>query len=141
MIWKFVRMSVERWLCFLKLEWTGLCLIWLTLYRYAGAILHKAEAEIFSLLLKHESERFCCNVTSISLPSHLQFMLHRTQDADETVALEACEFWLSIADQPICREVLSPYMEQLVPVLVRGMKYSELDIIMLKVYKGLVCCF
>lgn len=60
-------------------------------------------------------------------------MLCRTQDADETVALEACEFWLSMADQPICRETLGPHLEQLVPVLVRGMKYSELDIVLLKV--------
>ena len=60
-------------------------------------------------------------------------MLVRTQDNDETLALEACEFWLSIAEQTICREVLGPHMEQLVPVLVRGMKYSELDIILLKV--------
>ena len=60
-------------------------------------------------------------------------MLVRTQDNEETLALEACEFWLSIAEQTICREVLGPHMEQLVPVLVRGMKYSELDIILLKV--------
>lgn len=60
-------------------------------------------------------------------------MLVRTQDGDETIALEACEFWLSLADQPICREVLGAHMDRLVPVLVRGMKYSELDIILLKV--------
>jgi len=61
-------------------------------------------------------------------------MLIRTQDNDEQVSLEACEFWLSLAEQQVCREVLGPHMEQLVPVLVRGMKYSELDIILLKVH-------
>lgn len=60
-------------------------------------------------------------------------MLVRTQDGDEAIALEACEFWLSLAEQPVCREVLGAHMDQLVPVLVRGMKYSELDIILLKV--------
>ena len=60
-------------------------------------------------------------------------MLGRTQDANETVALEACEFWLSLADQPICKEVLSPHLARLVPVLVKGMRYSEIDIILLKV--------
>jgi transportin-1 len=60
-------------------------------------------------------------------------MLTRTQDADEGVALEACEFWLSLAEQPICREALSPHLNTLVPILVRGMKYSEIDIILLKV--------
>ena len=46
-------------------------------------------------------------------------MLGRTQDANETVALEACEF--------------SPHLARLVPVLVKGMRYSEIDIILLKV--------
>ena len=59
-------------------------------------------------------------------------MLMRTQDPDDSVALEACEFWLSLAEQPICKEALSPHIERLVPVLVRGMKYSEIDIILLK---------
>jgi hypothetical protein len=63
----------------------------------------------------------------------LQYMLMRTQDPDEGVALEACEFWLSLADQPICKEALSPHLTRLVPILVQGMKYSEIDVILLKV--------
>merc|ERR1719242_309616 len=59
-------------------------------------------------------------------------MLQRTQDQDEGVALEACEFWLSLAEQPICKEVMAPHLDKLVPVLVRGMKYSEIDIILLR---------
>ena len=35
-----------------------------------------------------------------------QYMLQRTQDQDENVALEACEFWLTLAEQPICKDVL-----------------------------------
>lgn len=62
----------------------------------------------------------------------IEYMLLRTQDQDEGVALEACEFWLSLAEQPICREVLGNHLPRLVPVLVRGMKYSEIDIILLK---------
>lgn len=63
----------------------------------------------------------------------IEYMLLRTQDNDEGVALEACEFWLSLAEQPICRDVLSSHLNRLVPILVRGMKYSEIDIILLKV--------
>ena len=48
------------------------------------------------------------------------------------MALEACEFWLSLAEQPICKEVMAPHLDKLVPVLVRGMKYSEIDIILLR---------
>jgi transportin-1 len=60
-------------------------------------------------------------------------MMCRTQDDDDSVALEACEFWLSLAEQPICKEVLGTHIDRLVPVLVKGMKYSEIDIILLKV--------
>ena len=38
-------------------------------------------------------------------------MLLRTQDGDEGVALEACEFWLTLAEQmAICAEVLPPFL-------------------------------
>ena len=60
-------------------------------------------------------------------------MLLRTQDTDETVALEACEFWLVLADQAMCRDVLRQHLSTLLPVLVRSMKYSEMDIVILKV--------
>jgi len=65
-----------------------------------------------------------------------QYMLMRTQDSDGAVALEACEFWLSLAEQPICREVLMLHTERLIPVLINGMKYSEIDIILLKVSRN-----
>lgn len=62
----------------------------------------------------------------------IEYMLLRTQDNDEGVSLEACEFWLSLAEQPICKDVLGNHLPRLVPILVRGMKYSEIDIILLK---------
>lgn len=39
-------------------------------------------------------------------------MLMRTQDKDENVSLEACEFWLTLAEQPICKEALSPHLHR-----------------------------
>lgn len=66
------------------------------------------------------------------MPQIIEYMLIRTQDTDET-ALEACEFWLTLAEQNVCKEVLGPYLSQLAPVLIRGMKYSDIDIIILKV--------
>ena len=77
-----------------------------------------------------------CVISSPSdfIPSPLsQYMLLRTQDQDETVAIEACEFWLSLTEEPVCKEALSPHLNRLIPVLVRGMKYSDFDIILLKV--------
>jgi len=60
-------------------------------------------------------------------------MLMRTQDTDPSVSLEACEFWLSLAEHQICKEVLMPHIGHLIPLLIGGMKYSEIDIILLKV--------
>lgn len=77
-------------------------------------------------------------------------MLIRTQDSNETVSLEACEFWLTLAEQSICMEALAPFLNRyfqlcgccrclimnvyrLIPVLLNGMKYSEIDVIILKV--------
>ncbi|CAK8675659.1 unnamed protein product [Clavelina lepadiformis] len=63
----------------------------------------------------------------------IEYMLVRTQDDDETVALEACEFWLSLAEQTSdCTEFLRPFLPRLIPVLINGMKYSEIDVILLK---------
>ena len=60
-------------------------------------------------------------------------MLLSTQDSDTNVALDACEFWLTLAEQPICKEVLTPHLSRLIPILMQKMKYSELDIAFLKV--------
>uniref|UniRef100_A0A8C6BX05 Transportin-1 n=1 Tax=Monodon monoceros TaxID=40151 RepID=A0A8C6BX05_MONMO len=70
------------------------------------------------------------------LPPHMhnivEYMLQRPQDQGENVALEACEFWLTLAEQPICKDVLIRHLPKLIPVLVNGMKYSDIDIIPLK---------
>lgn len=55
-----------------------------------------------------------------------------TQDQDINVALDACEFWLTLAEQPICKEVLAPHLPRLIPILMQTMKYSDLDIALLK---------
>ncbi|CAH8460580.1 unnamed protein product [Dicrocoelium dendriticum] len=66
------------------------------------------------------------------LPNIIEFMLLRTQDDDESISREACEFWLSLSEQPICYQALTPYIDRLIPVLVRGMKYSDSDMILLR---------
>ena len=79
------------------------------------------------MLLEVRVDRLLPHMNSI-----IEYMLQRTQDTDETVALEACEFWLTLAELPICREALTPHLNQLIPVLVKSMRYSNLDIILLK---------
>ncbi|CAI8013786.1 Transportin-1 [Geodia barretti] len=76
------------------------------------------------------------DVRATDLLSHMhpiiEYMLVRTQDANEAVSLEACEFWLTLADQAICKEALGPHLNQLIPILLNGMKYAEIDLILLK---------
>ncbi|KAF4792232.1 Transportin-1 [Turdus rufiventris] len=79
------------------------------------------------MLLEVRMDRLLPHMISI-----VEYMLQRTQDPDENVALEACEFWLTLAEQPICKDVLCRHLAKLIPVLVNGMKYSEIDIILLK---------
>ena len=62
----------------------------------------------------------------------IEYMLLTSQDTDDAVALEACEFWLMIADQPICRDVIQPYLDKLLPILCKNMKYSEIDVVLLQ---------
>ena len=78
------------------------------------------------MLLDVRMDRLMPHINSI-----IEYMLVRTQDPDDT-ALEACEFWLSLAEHPVCKEVLGSHLHKLAPVLVKGMKYSEIDIIILK---------
>lgn len=60
-------------------------------------------------------------------------MLLRTQETDENVSKEACEFWITFSKLPICYQTLCPFLGRLIPILVRGMKYSESDMILLRV--------
>ncbi|KAL3914104.1 MAG: hypothetical protein SGPRY_007740 [Prymnesium sp.] len=61
----------------------------------------------------------------------VQYMLRATADEDEYVALEACEFWSSICETKVAIEALGDSLPQLVPVLLKGMVYSEEDILTL----------
>ncbi|KAJ8309625.1 hypothetical protein KUTeg_012832 [Tegillarca granosa] len=79
------------------------------------------------MLVEVRMDRLIPHINSI-----IEYMMLRTQDEDDSVALEACEFWLSLAEQPICKDVLTSHIERLIPILVKGMKYSEIDIILLK---------
>ncbi|KAF8928125.1 hypothetical protein BGZ52_003693, partial [Haplosporangium bisporale] len=63
----------------------------------------------------------------------VEYMLYSTKDDDETVALEACEFWLAFAEQDALQEHLRPHLNRVIPVLLAGMVYSELDIISLDI--------
>lgn len=61
----------------------------------------------------------------------VDYMLYSTQDKDDEVALEACEFWLQFAEDPAIADHLRPFLARIAPVLLKGMVYSEIDLLML----------
>ncbi|WVQ79461.1 hypothetical protein IAT38_001560 [Cryptococcus sp. DSM 104549] len=56
-----------------------------------------------------------------------------TNDDDETVALEACEFWLTFAEDSMLKEQLRPFLPKIAPLLLKGMVYSDYDIAVLDI--------
>jgi transportin-1 len=63
-----------------------------------------------------------------SIKDVVRYMLISTEDTDETVALEACEFWLAVAEQPSMRGDVEPFLPDIVPRLLKSMVYTEDDI-------------
>ncbi|EFP79486.2 uncharacterized protein PGTG_05807 [Puccinia graminis f. sp. tritici CRL 75-36-700-3] len=66
-----------------------------------------------------------------NLSQTVDFMLYSTQETDEGVALEACEFWLAFGEDIRLKNYLAGYLEKIVPVLLKGMIYSEEDLLIL----------
>ncbi|EFA09860.2 Transportin-1-like Protein [Tribolium castaneum] len=62
----------------------------------------------------------------------IMYLLVKTQHEDLEVALGACEFWLAATKLANCKELLTPYIDKLVPVLLKNMKYSSFELIALK---------
>jgi transportin-1 len=85
----------------------------------------------------------CPEVLVQPLESIAQFMLFAMQDSDDAVSLEACEFWLALAGKqeflphlrvllPTCAHLHNlTLMSRLIPVLIKSMAYTDIDIVML----------
>lgn len=73
----------------------------------------------------------CPAVLLPHMPNLVEYMLFCTQSDDSDLALEACEFWLVFAEQEDLREELRPYLPKVIPVLLKGMVYSEMDLVTL----------
>ncbi len=62
------------------------------------------------------------------LKSVAEYMLYSAKDADEQVALEASEFWLTFGETPELSEHLRPWLPRVGPLLLSGMVYSQSDL-------------
>ncbi|KAJ1917309.1 hypothetical protein H4219_003268 [Mycoemilia scoparia] len=61
----------------------------------------------------------------------VNYMLFSTQSDDKTLAMEACEFWLSFCEQDEMVYHLKPHLGNIVPVLLKSMVYDEEDLLLL----------
>jgi len=61
-----------------------------------------------------------------------EYMLYSTKDKNENVALEACEFWLTFAEDSELTPYLHPLLERVAPVLLDCMIYGEDDLLWLE---------
>lgn len=62
-----------------------------------------------------------------SLPDLIEYMLKSTQDEDEGIAVEACEFWTAFCESEMDKDVLRPFLPRVLPVLLKNMAYEEFD--------------
>ncbi|KAK0525033.1 hypothetical protein OC834_004616 [Tilletia horrida] len=65
------------------------------------------------------------------LPNVVEYMLYSTRDANQEVALQACEFWMQFAEDKQLAPNLRPYLPQIAPILLQSMVYSEEDLLTL----------
>ncbi|KAI0649978.1 armadillo-type protein [Trametes meyenii] len=74
------------------------------------------------LLLASRPEKLMPEMANVT-----EYMLYSTKDKQENVALEACEFWLTFAEDPDLAPYLHPLLGKVAPVLLDCMAYSKDD--------------
>ncbi|XP_049823966.1 transportin-2-like [Aethina tumida] len=60
------------------------------------------------------------------------YLLDKSQSDNQDLALQACEFWLSTTKLSSCKEILSGYIDKLLPILLKNMKYSKYELNIIK---------
>ncbi|KAF7295959.1 Importin beta-2 subunit [Mycena kentingensis (nom. inval.)] len=79
------------------------------------------------LLLAARPEKLMPEMNNVA-----EYMLYSTKDKNENVALEACEFWLTFAEDPDLAIHLHPLLPKVAPVLLDCMVYGEDDLLWLE---------
>jgi transportin-1 len=79
------------------------------------------------LLLAARPEKLMPEMSNVA-----EYMLYTTKDRNENVALEACEFWLTFAEDVELAPYLHPLLAKVAPVLLDCMVYGEDDLLWLE---------
>eukprot|EP01134_Creolimax_fragrantissima_P004304 CFRG4304T1 len=101
-----------------------------TLFRLANNEISEVRQNVCQAMVKLLEVRI--DILVPQMDNIIQYMLMCTQHSDSKVALEACEFWLAFADPNVAWKYLPNYLPQLIPTLLKGMRYSEMDQILLR---------
>ncbi|KAJ3318176.1 hypothetical protein HDV06_000763, partial [Boothiomyces sp. JEL0866] len=62
----------------------------------------------------------------------ISFVLFASQDEDQDLAIEAADFWLVLSEQKVLHVHIQPFLPRILPVLLKGMVYSEDELEMLE---------
>ena len=79
------------------------------------------------LLLAARPEKLVPEMSNVA-----QYMLYSTKDKNENVALEACEFWPTFAEDQELAPYLHPLLDQVGPALLDCMIYGDDDLLWLE---------
>lgn len=60
------------------------------------------------------------------------YLIEKCHHEDQEVALQACEFWLASTKLSTCKDILSPYLDKLLPTLLKNMRYSDSELNLIK---------
>jgi transportin-1 len=82
-----------------------------------------AVCQSLSILLNIRPDKILPQMSNVA-----EYMIYSAQDQDESVALEASEFWLTFGEDPSMVDQLRPFLPQVGPLLLNGMVYSQSDL-------------
>ncbi|KAF8525967.1 armadillo-type protein [Hysterangium stoloniferum] len=87
------------------------------------AIVRKNVCQALVLLLAFRPDKLIPEMSNVA-----EYMLYSTRDKNEDVALEACDFWLTFAEEPDLEVYLRPLLPKVAFALLECMVYSEQDL-------------
>lgn len=90
--------------------------------------IRRAVCAALGLILNTRADKLVPEMSNV-----VDYIAYCTRSEDETVALEACEFWLTFAEDQALRDQLRPFLPKIAPLLLQGMVYSEIDLLYLDV--------
>lgn len=93
----------------------------------ADAVVRRNVCTGLVLLLASRPEKLIPEMHNVA-----EYMLYSTQDQNTLVSLEACEFWLTFAEDPELAHALVNYIPRVAPVLLDSMVYSAEDLMWLE---------